>query len=137
MSSRSGSTSDRGPHVSPGAAPDATSDGWWLLSGGQVLAAAEVARTIGQRTKGLLGQNGYEGAMVLHHTSSVHSLGMRFAIDVAFLDRNLVVVDVTELRPWRIALPRVRARSVLEAEAGAFARWGLKVGDKLELRQGE
>jgi uncharacterized membrane protein (UPF0127 family) len=123
--------------VGPGATPDASSDGWWLLRDGQVLAAAEVAKTIAQRTRGLLGQNGYEGAMVLHHTSSVHSFGMRFAIDVAFLDRKLVVVDVAELRPWRIALPRVRARSVLEAEAGAFARWGLKVGDELELRHGE
>jgi uncharacterized membrane protein (UPF0127 family) len=123
--------------VSSGAKPDASSDGWWLLRDGQVLAAAEVARTIAARTKGLLGQSGYEGALVLHHTSSVHSLGMRFAIDVAFLDRNLVVVDVTELRPWRIALPRVRARSVLEAQAGAFARWDLKVGDQLELRNGK
>ena len=57
--------------------------------------------------------------MVLHHTSSVHSFGMRFAIDVAFLDRKLVVVDVAELRPWRIALPRVRARSVLGAHRNA------------------
>jgi uncharacterized protein len=123
--------------VSPGTTPEAGSDGWWLLRDGEVLAAAEVAKSIGQRTKGLLGQNGYEGAMVLPHTSSVHSFGMRFAIDVAFLNRKLVVVDVTELRPWRIALPRIRARSVLEAQAGAFARWGLKVGDELELRHGE
>jgi len=117
--------------------PDATSDGWWLLRDGDVLAAAEVASTIGRRTKGLLGQSSYEGAMVLQHTSAVHSFGMRFAIDVAFLDRNLLVVDITELRPWRIALPRVRARSVVEAQAGAFERGGLKVGDELELRRGE
>jgi uncharacterized membrane protein (UPF0127 family) len=116
---------------------DTSSEGWWLLRDGEVLAAAEVARSVGQRTRGLLGKTSYEGALVLHHTSSVHSIGMRFAIDVAFLDRNLVVVDIAELRPWRLALPRVRARSVLEAEAGAFARWGLRVRDQLELRRGE
>jgi hypothetical protein len=33
-----------------------------------------------------------------------------------------------------MALPRMRTRSVLEAEAGAFERWGLKIGDRLEIR---
>jgi uncharacterized membrane protein (UPF0127 family) len=33
----------------------------------------------------------------------------------------------------RIGRPRAGARSVLEAEAGAFGRWGLQVGDHLEL----
>jgi uncharacterized membrane protein (UPF0127 family) len=32
-----------------------------------------------------------------------------------------------------MSVPRWRARTVLEAEAGAFERWGLHVGDKLEL----
>jgi hypothetical protein len=58
---------------------------------------------------------------------------MRFAIDVAFLDRDLRVVDVIAISPWRMSLPRWRARMVLEAQAGAFERWGLRVGDKLEL----
>jgi uncharacterized membrane protein (UPF0127 family) len=46
----------------------------------------------------------------------------------------MVVVGVTRLRPWRVGAPRRGGRSVIEAEAGAFERWGLKVGDKLELR---
>jgi uncharacterized protein len=110
---------------------------WWLLRGGEVLAAAEVASTVAQRTKGLLGRTGYDGALVIHHTSAVHSLGMRFAIDVAFLDRRLVVIDLTEMKPWRMTLPRVRSRSVLEAERGAFDRWKLQIGDELELRSAE
>jgi uncharacterized membrane protein (UPF0127 family) len=43
------------------------------------------------------------------------------------------VVDVISLDPWRVCLPRWRARTVLQAEAGAFERWGLRVGDTLEL----
>ena len=111
-------------------------NGWWLLKDGEVLASADVARTFAQRSKGLLGRHGYDGAYVLHHTSAVHSLGMRFAIDVAFLDKGLRVLAITELRPWRMTLPRIRARSVLEASAGSFERWGLNVGDELELRSG-
>ena len=105
----------------------------WLLRDGAVLANAEVASTYNERLRGLLGRSGYEGAFVLPHTRSVHSMGMRFAIDVAFLDRQLCVVDCMCLAPWRMTLPRWRARMVLEAEAGAFERWGLRVGDKLEL----
>ncbi len=105
----------------------------WLLRGGDVLAAAEVADTLAGRTKGLLGRTGYEGAMVLPHTRSVHTLGMRFPIDVAFCDKEMRVVDTTTLRPWRLSRPRRGGRSVIEAEAGAFERWGLKVGDQLEL----
>jgi hypothetical protein len=36
-----------------------------------------------------------------------------------------------------MTLPRIRGRSVLEAEMGAFDRWGLKKGDCLELRLGK
>jgi uncharacterized protein len=38
------------------------------------------------------------------------------------------------LPPWRVAMPRRRCRRILEAQAGAFDRWGLRAGDRLELR---
>lgn len=104
-----------------------------MLRDGAVLANAEIAGTYAERVRGLLGRAAYEGALVLPHTRSVHTLGMRFAIDVAFLDRQLCVIDVISLPPWRMSFPRWRARTVLEAEAGAFERWGLHTGDKLEL----
>ena len=106
----------------------------WLLRSGDVLAAAEVAETFAQRTRGLLGKSGYEGAMILPRTRSVHTFGMRFAIDVALCDQELTVLRVTTLRPYRMTLPKRGGRSVIEAEAGAFERWGLRVGDRLELR---
>ncbi|HUC36693.1 MAG TPA: DUF192 domain-containing protein [Acidimicrobiales bacterium] len=108
----------------------------WLLRDGDVLATAEVARSYAARMRGLLGRAGYDGALVLTRTRSVHTIGMRFPIDVAFLDRDLTVVGLVQLRPWRLALPRRRCRSVLEAEAGAFERWRLREGDRLELHEG-
>jgi uncharacterized membrane protein (UPF0127 family) len=106
----------------------------WLLRDGDVLATVEVADSFARRSKGLLGRDGYEGAMVLPRTRSVHTFGMRFAIDLAVCDGDMVVLGVTRLRPWRMSLPRRRGRSVIEAQAGAFERWGLRVGDHLELR---
>jgi uncharacterized membrane protein (UPF0127 family) len=62
----------------------------------------------------------------------VHTIGMRFPIDVAWLDGDLTVLRTTCMRRHRVSRPVVQARSVLEAEAGSFARWGLVVGDHLE-----
>ena len=71
--------------------------------------------------------------MLLRPARSVHTVGMRFPIDVAWCDRDLTVVRVTRLGRQRMTRPVLRAHVVVEAEAGAFARWNLTVGDQLEL----
>jgi len=88
----------------------------------------EVAGSARARRRGLLGRDGIEGALLLGPASSVHTLGMRFAIDVAYLDRKSRVLAVRTMRPGRVGLPRPRARRVLEAEAGAMERWGVRRG---------
>ncbi len=70
--------------------------------------------------------------MLLTPARSVHSLGMRFPLDVAWCDRDLTVLRVARLRRHRMTRPVARARAVIEAEAGSFARWNLTVGDHLE-----
>jgi hypothetical protein len=106
----------------------------WLLRDGEVLAAAEIADAAGSRLKGLLGRDGIEGAIVLRPARSVHTFGMRFAIDVAFCGADMRVLATRTLRPQRLALPRRRARCIIEAEAGAFDRWQLHAGDQLEIK---
>jgi hypothetical protein len=63
-----------------------------------------------------------------------HSLGERCGIDVAFLDDEFVVLDTVRLAPHRVAAPRRGAHSVLVAEPGAFVRWHLELGDRLEVQ---
>jgi uncharacterized membrane protein (UPF0127 family) len=106
----------------------------WLCRGDEVLASAEVAATRAARRRGLLGCDSAEGALVLTPARAVHTLGMRFDLDVAFLDADGVVLDTTAMRRHRLGLPRWRARTVVEAQAGAFARWSLRPGDRLEVR---
>ncbi|WUD73462.1 DUF192 domain-containing protein [Streptomyces sp. NBC_00510] len=88
----------------------------------------EIAASYRARTRGLLGRTGITGALLLTPAASVHTLGMRFAIDVAYLDRRLRVLAVRTMPPGRLGRPRLRARHVLEAEAGAMAAWGLVPG---------
>jgi uncharacterized membrane protein (UPF0127 family) len=89
----------------------------------------EVADTRRARRRGLLGRDGIDGALLLTPARAVHTIGMRFDLDVAYLDGDRRVLEVQTMRRNRLGRPRWRARSVLEAEAGAFARWGLGVGD--------
>ncbi len=106
----------------------------WLLKDGEVLASLEIAEGLEARLRGLLGRDGYEGALLLRPARSVHTIGMRFPIDVAFCDRDLKVLDVVTMRRYRMGRPRLRAQCVIEAEAGAFERWRLMPGDELEIR---
>ena len=107
----------------------------WLVRGDEVLCSLEVAHEVSARMRGLLGRDGIEGGLLLPRCRSVHTLGMRFPIDVAFLDRKgKVVAVVAPMRRWRLGRTRFRASQVLEAEAGAFERWRVAVGDLLEVR---
>lgn len=108
----------------------------WLLRDGEVLASVEVASGARGRARGLLGRDGIEGAMLLAPAASVHTLGMRFALDVAYCDADLVVLEVVGMARWRVGRPRRAARAVIEAEAGAFERWRLEPGDELEVADG-
>jgi uncharacterized protein len=106
----------------------------WLVRDDKVLATCEVAGSARSRRKGLLGYETFEGAILLRPARSVHTFGMRFALDVAFVDRDLEVIRVVRMPPNRLCRPVWRARGVIEAEAGAFAAWELRTGDQLELR---
>lgn len=107
----------------------------WLVTDDRVLASAELADTKRTRARGLLGRDGIEGALVLRPCRWVHTLRMRFPIDVAFLDSDGMVIRLVRMRRQRMGLPVSRARTVIEAEAGAFGRWGLHVGDVIEIRE--
>ncbi|HVN50780.1 MAG TPA: DUF192 domain-containing protein [Acidimicrobiales bacterium] len=109
----------------------------WLVRDGKVLATLEVATGRRARMRGLLGRDGVEGAIQLEPARSVHTFRMRFPIDVAFCDRDLRVLRLVTVRPNRLVAPTWRARSVIEAEAGSFGRWGVSVGDRLEVRGGD
>ncbi|MDN3287985.1 DUF192 domain-containing protein [Streptomyces thermocarboxydus] len=95
----------------------------------------EIAASYRARTRGLLGRESLEGALLLSPANSIHTFRMRMPIDVAYLDRRLRVLAVRTMPPGRLGRPRVRARHVIEAEAGAMEGWGLRVGAVVEVRE--
>lgn len=83
---------------------------------------AEVARTLCERMRGLLGRRSLppgEGLLILK-CNAIHTCFMKFAIDATFLDRHDRVVKVVRnIRPWRFFVwGGWRASKVLETAAG-------------------
>jgi uncharacterized membrane protein (UPF0127 family) len=106
------------------------------LTRGDALCIGRLADRMLPRMRGLMGARGLPAGegLLLTPAPAIHTAFMRFPIDALFLDSSLRVVDIVErLHPWRIASKR-RARAVLELSAGECARRGVKIGDRLELR---
>ena len=106
---------------------------------GAVLAScAQFARTPWARMRGLLGRRALpEGeALVFERCWSIHTIGMRFPIDVVFVDRAWGVVALQAgLGPGRLVPPVPNAWAVVEMREGTAARCGLAIGDRLSIIQ--
>jgi uncharacterized membrane protein (UPF0127 family) len=100
-----------------------------------VATTVEIAATRRSRRRGLLGRDHLDeaSAMLLAPCAAVHTAGMRFPIDVVFVDRQGYAVKVVRnLRPWRMAIA-TSGRAVIEMAAGSL-RWGqVLLGDRLYL----
>jgi uncharacterized protein len=94
-----------------------------------------VATTRRARRRGLLGRDGIDGALVLRPCRQVHTIGMRFSIDVAFCARDGRVVRVMTMEPGRVSAIVWRSRFVVEAAAGSFEQWGVRRGSTVVVRE--
>jgi len=102
-----------------------------------VVSTLEVAETGWSRMRGLLGRSAEEfrpgkGLWILP-SEGIHTIGMSFPIDVAYLDAKQRVIHIyKQLAPFRIAAVKLKAKSVLELPAGTLVESKTEVGDLLE-----
>jgi uncharacterized protein len=101
-----------------------------------------VAQTHLSRLRGLIGvspDNFRNGTgLWIRPCRGVHTLAMRFPIDVLYLDRAGTVVHVEHnLQPWRFSPIRMQAASVLELPSHTLARTETTLGDRIEIRMKE
>jgi hypothetical protein len=104
--------------------------------GGRLLPRVWRASNAWERLRGLLGRAplGPDEALLIEPCSSVHTFGMRYPIDLAYLDRHGRVLRVVpRVRPRRLSA-RPGARATLEMAAGAAEVLGLRPGERLEWR---
>ena len=115
------------------------------LPDGRPLAARAWASThTFERAQGWLGRDSVEAGdgLLIVPCNSIHTLGMRFAIDVAFLDRGGRVLKLAaDLRPGRLAWGPWRGLllpwtvQALELPAGSLRASGLQVGQTLRIER--
>ena len=102
-------------------------------------ARACVALSSSERRKGLLGREGFDefDALLISPCEAVHTFGMRFPIDIVFLDRQKRVRRTCEnVEPGRIRLD-LFARSVLELPVGTIRRTCIRAGSELAFSEAE
>jgi uncharacterized protein len=97
-----------------------------------------VAGTHWSRLLGLMGKDaaGFpagDGLWIIP-SRGVHTIAMRFPIDVLYLDPNRFVVHIEQsLKPWRVARVSMRTASVLELQGDTLKSSGTAIGDEIEI----
>ena len=101
-----------------------------------IVGCVDLADSGPARRRGLLGRKGLDEGegLWIKPCEAVHTFGMRFDIDLIFLNRRQIVTKLrANLRPWRIA-GSIRAGSVLEMSPGTIASTSTRSGDQLSLQ---
>ena len=90
-----------------------------------------LADTFFKRLIGLMGKGDFEDGMLFTNLkdSSIHTMFMRFTIDVYFIDKNKIIYDKTTLKPWRFYNPEKQAEYILETRKNKLK---LEIGDRLD-----
>jgi len=107
-----------------------------LTKGNVIASRLDVADTFDTRRRGLLGRTSLQPGegMRLIPCRSVHTMGMKFAIDIVFLDKDLRVAAVRpNVEPGCWAASCLKAHSTLELPAGTIAAKRIEVGDTLQV----
>lgn len=100
----------------------------------ELASSVELADTSARRSKGLLGRNGLEPGegLWIVPCESVHTFGMRFAIDLVYLDRQHRIRKIRRnVVPWRLSAC-LTAHSVIELASGAVQEQDIQRGDQID-----
>lgn len=105
------------------------------LNGAPFLDRAEIAESMLDRMRGLLGRDSLpqNHGLLITNCPSIHMVGMRFPIDAIFIASDGEVVRVTrDIQPGRLMVSGGSgARLTLEIATGWLATDAIKPGDRL------
>ena len=102
----------------------------------QVGGRIAVADTSLSRLIGLVGRRRLDAGcgLLIKPSSGVHTFGMRFAIDVVALNKDMQVVKLwRHLQPFKITSVSLKTHCVLELAAGEINKLKVEIGDLLEI----
>ena len=108
--------------------------------------AVEIADTNDERAVGLMGRTSLPedaGMLFVYPEPTQGGYWMKntlIPLSIAFYDTNGAILRILDMEPCRrdpcrVYDPRVGYAGALEVNQGAFERWGVREGDRLELRE--
>ena len=95
-----------------------------------------IADTFWSSLLGLMGKPDLPqgSGLLLIPCQSVHTIGMRFPIDVVFMNKQGTIIHlIKNMKPWRVSKHMIKARCVLELSAGTISATGTMLGDVVEI----
>lgn len=104
-------------------------------SGCSVAHSVQIAASFFSRMRGLLFSPPLSAGQGLYIVpcSAIHMIGMAYAIDAIFMDRQGMVVGLVEdIKPWRLSDLYLKAYGCLELPKGTIAATSTKIGDNLQ-----
>jgi uncharacterized protein len=113
---------------------------------GEAVVNVEIADTAPERERGLMGRSHLApdaGMVFLFPQDTNDAFWMKdtlIPLSIAFYDEGGRIVRIFDMLPCKrdpcpTYNPGVRYRGALEANLGAFARWGVRAGDLLRLER--
>jgi len=102
-----------------------------VATGVVVVTKLEIAESLRARLTGLLGRSALEPGqgMLIRRCRTIHTLGMRFDLDLIFFDaQGRVIATRKGVPPGRICFGPRRATEVLELPAGQLKQGGFLRG---------
>jgi uncharacterized protein len=83
-------------------------------------------------------QLGPEEALWLMPSKGIHTVGMKFPIDVVFLNKEFFVVGlISGMLPYRVSGVHMRGYSVIELPSGTINKSRTEIGDQFEISLAE
>lgn len=94
-----------------------------------------------KRFKGLMLKKNIKEAMIFDtshsknkYFSSIHSFFMLKTIDVYFIDKKMKVYEIARLKPWRIYIPKKKAKFILEVKKDSLRKENLDLNDEVVIK---
>ncbi|MFC1975986.1 DUF192 domain-containing protein [Chloroflexota bacterium] len=97
-----------------------------------------LANTFWLRLRGLLGAASLEKGegLILAGEKSIHTIFMKFPIDVVYVDKNYKVIRAdTNMVPYRLGPLVTQSAYVLEMPVGTIAETATEKGDQLKFEE--
>lgn len=99
-----------------------------------IILKIHIVTNVLEKSKGLIGKKVAEPILIQTHFG-IHTIGLKFPIDVVILDDNFTVVKLRyNLKPFHIFLWNPKYKKVLELPVGTIEKKKIKIGSKILLK---